>query len=718
MTVLNIDRELLSEFISEAKELLAPVDNLFLELEKKPDDLNIVNAIFRPVHTIKGNSAYFGLMGVRNLTHEMETLLDGLRKEKLSVTPRNVQLLLTGMDRLKNMLSRVEEGEDDVLDEAELDNFILKLKKEYSGESAPSKGGVKLIDALEILEEKVGAYDETALDAIIQLKEIVLSGNFEDEAISEDELCWPPVAEILEYVHRWRESEPTDGIMDVFKGKMQDLIALLEEECSEAVEAAREMISDFETLRSAMGYDELLIVSVEEKSRLINSIIVEQKGEELCQKGSGKTAEQSDNKEMSESDRSIVAADDVKNTSHKTMRVAEAQIDEFLAYVGELLVVGDMFEHLQSRIVEIAQTGGIHEEFKLANGTFKELSDKLQHSIMDLRRVPARKILQKAPRIAYDVAVASGKEIKVELFGEDLRIDKRHAELIDAPLTHMVRNSADHGIESPEERSESGKKSEGIIKIGLEQSDQEVIFTVIDDGRGLDLERIEDKAQELGIISSGQTLREQDIVDLIFTSGISTADTVTDVSGRGVGMNVVKESVEKAGGHISIKTNPGQGSQFKIVLPRTVSTQIIHGYIVDSEGQSFVLPMESVLYSANISTSKMVNIAGKGLCIEVHNNVLRCVDLHCALGGNSTDYRQKESVLIVGIEAAGEEYAMLVDNVLGIKKVVKRSIDGLEFDGMAGIVDGAALQGDGTISVILSPTELVKASGRICSDNG
>lgn len=250
------------------------------------------------------------------------------------------------------------------------------------------------------------------------------------------------------------------------------------------------------------------------------------------------------------------------------MRVSEAHIDIFLAYVGELLVLGDMFTYLQARLASSHQSGGVAADFRRANGSFATLSNNLQNSIMSIRKVPLRVLLQKVPRLVRDVVAKNGKDIHVEICGDDVEIDKSLLEVLDVPLTHMVRNAADHGIETPDEREAKGKPRQGTMRVAAEECSTDIILTITDDGKGIDAEALRAKAESLGIIARGAPMTSDDVIALLFRSRVSTAKTVTDVSGRGVGMDVVKSNVEGAGGRITVTSTPGAGSTFSGTFQR------------------------------------------------------------------------------------------------------------------------------------------------------
>lgn len=381
------------------------------------------------------------------------------------------------------------------------------------------------------------------------------------------------------------------------------------------------------------------------------------------------------------------------------MRVAESAIDTFLHYVGELVVVGDMFRHLQTRVVGTpGTTQSLAREFRRANETFTGLSNQLQRSIMSIRKVPVKPLVQKVPRLVRDLSQAIGKEIDAVTEGETVQVDKSLLDLLDAPLVHMVRNAVDHGIEPPERREAAGKSRRGAVTVSFSEAGSHIILGVSDDGAGLDLDAIRRKAESLGLIPPGAQLGEQDIVNFIFASGLSTAQKVTDISGRGVGMDVVKRAIEEAGGSISVSTTPGRGSSFRIRLPKGVTTQIVGGYLVRAGGSTYVLPLERVRETFRARPDERQTIGGRGMCIMRRGQIMHLQDLGEALSQESSPWPAR-GVPIVVVESNRRTLALAVEAVIGVQKVVIRRLAGLPPG--APMLSGAALLGDGHLALVL-----------------
>ena len=391
----------------------------------------------------------------------------------------------------------------------------------------------------------------------------------------------------------------------------------------------------------------------------------------------------------------------------KSVRVPEARIDMFLRYVGELLVVGDMFNHLQTRVRALGNTGLLARDFRRVNDTFAQLSTKLQVAIMSIRKVPLRPHLAKVPRIVRDVAVAKGKEISVEIHGEEVEVDKSLVELIDAPLTHMSRNAADHGVETPEKRLALGKPREGRVLIKIEETSRAVVLTISDDGAGLNLERIRAKGESLGLVKPGAEMTEKDLINLIFASGLSTAETVSDVSGRGVGMDVVKRMIDEAGGTIQITTKTNQGTEFRLTLPKGVTTQIVAAFLVRAGDSLVALPLERVRETFLRRGTTINNVLGGdqgvtgGQLLVRHDEALTLLNLTDVLGIPTSN----ENGTIVTIDSNNRRLALAVSEVVGVRKIVVRPLDGLPTTN--GLYLGGAMMGDGAVALIINPDALM-----------
>ena len=696
-TVFDVDSELMAGFIDEAQEGLATLDSLFVKLEAEPTNLDIINAIFRPVHTIKGNSAFFGLMKVKELAHEMETLLGLAKKEnKLVPNQSTINVLLTGVDQLKEMLARTRDGQSEIEDETCFNELIEKIISARETKGDTDALWTELFDKLEKVKTDFAELDSTyakQLDAVIAVASRLKTNkpSTDSQPDKTQVKAQPDIPEPLQKVK---------SILDQHRGErlgkaenaviLENLTALKELTSSrKAAEIMESVLDEYHRIVESDGAVEALLVE-----------LLQEKIEALVSLDDWKTASGSSKiKSIEPKPKATTEKTKPAEQARKTMRVTEDSIDNFLSHVGELIVVGEMYNYLQKTVSESDLSTKLATDFRRVNETFDNLSDNLQKSIMEIRKMPVRVVLQKVPRMVRDIAKACGKEVNVELHGEDIEIDKRLIETLDAPLTHMVRNAVDHGIEMPDSRQTSGKSRQGTVCVSVTETADDITLTISDDGKGLDLETIRAKAVELGLAKPGQELTQDQITDMIFTSGFSTAEKVTEVSGRGVGMDVVNRNIVAAKGKITIDIKAGQGTKFSIRLPKTISTQIIDGFLARLGCNCYVIPMDKVQEVFRPEPQNVSSITGKGECVLRHGELLPVIRLTDVFGNFSSSDEQGTDRIMVSASTGKKRMALCVDDVIGVQKVVLKELDGLELNSQ--LYSAAAVMGDGTVAMVL-----------------
>jgi two-component system chemotaxis sensor kinase CheA len=714
----DIDPELLAGFVDEALEGLAVLDSLFVELEAEPGNLDTISAIFRPVHTVKGNSAFFGLMKVKNLAHEMETLLDLAKQEKLVPDQAIIDILLEGVDNLKEMLARTRDGQPEVEDEAYFDELLKKVISAREGtQTAKDNAGLwqELFDKFEKAKADFAKLDSACVE---QLNEIIAlayklktdkhpgAGKPQRDQTG----AAPSIPGPLQEIRKIIDGRCDEGLSQADAGILLDNLTALanlavNQETADIVNSA---LDDYHRITGSGGTGDSLLVE-----------LLQDKTEQLLSIKQWKThPEQANNKAAKPKESSSAQKPKAAEDARKTMRVTEDSIDNFLNYVGELIAVGEMYDHLQKMVSVSQSDSNLATEFRRVNETFSDLSDNLQKSIMEVRKVSVKNLLQKIPRMVRDIASHSGKQVKVELVGEEIEVDKRLIETLDGPLTHMVRNAVDHGVETPQAREASGKPAEGTVRVAVTETADDVTLTISDDGKGLNIEAINDKAVSLGLIKPDQQLTQDQIVDMIFTSGVSTAEKITEVSGRGVGMDVVKRSITEANGKITINTEPGKGTEFMIKLPKTVSTQIITGFLVKLAGNRYVIPMDKVHEVFRPEPQQVSSVTERGLCVLRHGKLLPVVKLADILNLSSasdsfshfhmqsfSSGKQSIDGIMVAAKAGNKPMAIYVDDVIGVQKVVLKELVGLEMNSQ--FYTAAAIMGDGAVAMVLDIVRLL-----------
>jgi two-component system chemotaxis sensor kinase CheA len=375
-----------------------------------------------------------------------------------------------------------------------------------------------------------------------------------------------------------------------------------------------------------------------------------------------------------------------------------------MGFVGELIITGEVFAYLQIKLAQDPEVRQVAQEFKNANLSFGELSSNLQKSLMEVRRVPLKSVLQKLHRIVRDTSAALGKKIDFEIEGEDVQIDKSLLEGLESPLVHMVRNSVDHGVEPPDDRVAAGKPETGHILIRAAATEEQFSLAIIDDGNGLDLDAIKNKAISRGILTEegARNMPDKDAFRLIFNAGLSTAKVVTDVSGRGVGMDVVLSNITKMNGNIVVDSKLHQGSTFTILLPMTVTLTVIDGLVARIGDQYYIIPLSDVRESVKPGADQVHNIKGSQEVLNVRGELHPIVRLNQILGIYSDkvieNVTEATAVLVQG--KRGKSAAFLVDELIGQQSVVVKDL-GKEFQNIRCLAGGSIL-GDSRVGLVLS----------------
>ena len=695
---LIMDPELLAGFLDETRDQLADAQALLVSIETATDRSGQIQAIFRAAHSIKGNASFFGFLRAKTLAHTLENLLDALRSNRLSVDADVISTLLEGFDALGAAFERVRAGRAEIEDQAALDHLQARITAQVARAPATSSAldwetvRVLLGKAESALPELASAQRTLFLPLLAHLRRLDPGKPSQPSAASVT--AQDPLAALERMLAPTFEGVLPPEQAEQILRHLEELMGIATDESARAL--VRDMLEGYRTFTEAMGFDPLLREYLSERLQRFPRAVAAPAPQPASAPAIAPPPEQPLPKPL--------AAESVA----KSMRVSEAKIDTFLRYVGELLVVGDMFDHLHGRASAMAVGGppGAHrlaKDLRRASETFGELSGKLQAAIMGIRKVPIRPLLQKVPRLVRDAALVKNKECIVVLEGEAVEIDKSLVDLLDAPLTHMTRNAADHGIEAPDIRVAAGKPRVGTVTVRAVESSSSIVVTIEDDGGGLDLERIRMKAEAMGLLRAGAALSEDAICACIFAPGLSTAEQVTDISGRGVGMDVVKRAIEQAGGTIHITTRKGLGTRFQIALPKRVTTQILPGYLFRLRNQLFVVPLDRVRETFRVQDADVTTIAAEGRCIVRRGEVLPLVSLATVLGigGWSSSGR----TTAIAIEARNRRLAIEVDQVVGVQKVVIREIAGMPL--ACELIAGGALMGDGSVALILDADVLV-----------
>ncbi len=649
---MSIDMEQFHEtFFEESFEGLDIMEAGLLELEQGEIDLENINTIFRSAHSIKGGSGTFGFTAVAEFTHDMETLLDEMRNGVRDVSVTIVNILLGSVDVLRSMLNAIRDGSDIDLDNvAEMTSEIKTIlgvsnkdsvAKENTIIIAPSKGwSVGFHPYVDIMK--------TGNDTVRLLRELNLLADSVEIEINNDNL--PELSE-LDPENCYQSWEIVLNGSNISKADIEEIFAWVDDECDLKIES---LVNDE-------------YVGVERRK---------------------KTPERRQTEKR-----------DKKPAESSSIRVNISKVDELINMVGELVITQSMLSRF-----------GENEEFN-AN-TIEKLKDglsqleghtrELQESVMRIRMMPISAAFQRFPRLVHDLSATFDKKIELIMTGEGTELDKTVLEKIGDPLVHLVRNSLDHGIESPEQRLKVGKSETGTIELKAYHQGGNIVIQIKDDGAGLNRDKILSKAREKGLVSQDERLTDDQIHDLIFKPGFSTADVVSDVSGRGVGMDVVRRNIRELGGAVEVKSKTGEGSVFTIRLPLTLA--ILDGQLVGIGNETFILPVISIIESLQVKTECINAVAGNAEVYRLRDEYIPIVRLYQVFGiaPVSTDLA---SGLLVVVEAEGKKIAIYVDDLLGQQQVVIKSLE-TNFKKIEGL-SGATILGDGTVALIIDIAGLI-----------
>ncbi|MDQ8180916.1 chemotaxis protein CheA [Pelagicoccus sp. SDUM812005] len=594
------NEELLQEFHTEAVDHLSQIESAVLELEQDVTSRNAINSMFRSFHTIKGVAGFLNLVPVNRLAHEVESLMDLVRNDKLEVFTGIIDLVLAAKDTI-----------------------------------------TKLIE---------------------QITEALANGTTPNEVI--------PVSELMARA-RWAMEGP--DVWAQKTGEDSNTMAVAADEPE--LPAATEDFSDEDQSPAAPA-------AAAKASAPAATPVAQQ-----------------------EPDAKAAAAAKRKAAENATIRVNTTKLDNLMDMVGELVIV-------QSQLLESSRqdngSGSTAGDSALQRNMSQltRITKELQHTSMALRMIPVKPTFQKMGRIVRDIGAKCGKKVRFETFGEDTELDRNVVEEIGDPLVHMVRNALDHGLEADaEERRAAGKDEVGNISLKAYHQGSNIVIELADDGRGIDPDRVLAKAIANGIVSESDQLSKEEIYKLIFAPGFSTAAQITDISGRGVGMDVVKKNIEKLRGKVEIQSELGKGSTFRILLPLTMA--IVDGLVVKVGEDRFILPTTSVKVALRPDEAVLAKVQGNQEILNIRGQVIPLFRLHQHFAIPGAISNPKDATVVV-VETGGKPCGLLVDDMVSKQEVVIKSLGGM-MQGIPG-VSGGAILGDGTIALILDPASLISAA--------
>ena len=690
--------EALDIFITEARELLESFEEGLLQLEADPDDAETINAIFRSAHTLKGSSGLFGLNHLVGFAHVVETLLGHVREGTVRVTPELISVLLPCADHITRYVEAVAEGriEPSPGEAAEASGLLARLAPFEPGAAAPAEEAVPAEPAESADETPAGPRSwhlrlrlgpdclRNGMDPLSLLRYLGSLGTIDRIAVDDSALPegsdMDPETSYLTFDAELSTEAPKSEIESVFDFVREDsdirIVPRDHDEFVGRIESMpdRDRLGDVLQESGAVTPGEIDEALRIQRERTLGEGPVPI-GQVLIEEGIAPPAVV----EAALSKQRRTA--DSRSSDTQTIRIDAGRLDRLIDMVGELV---------------IAQAGvSITDHLSEAQGEVTRLIDEVRHSALALRMVPIGMTLRRFERVVRDVCVDLGKEVHLTITGGDAEMDKALVERISDPLLHLVRNSLDHGIESPDDRRKAGKPAQGQLRLNAYHDAGNIVIEVSDDGRGLDRDRILAKAVDRGLVPPGATLADPEIYDLIFEPGFSTADKVSNLSGRGVGMDVVRRNVAALRGSIEVESVRGHGATIRIRLPLTLA--IIDGFLVGVGGSSFIVPLDRVTECVEFPTDDRdrdhMNLRGE---------VLPFIRLN-QLFGLDDDGVRRQSVVVV--EQSGQRTGLVVDALLGEFQTVIKPLGPL-FSSLK-CVSGSTILGNGDVALILDVGPLV-----------
>lgn len=641
-------------FFDEAGEHIEAMESALLELESAPADAELLGAIFRAVHSIKGSGGMFGFDAVVRFAHSFETLLDEMRNGHRAVDVGVVGLLLRSSDELKRLIVAARAERSDQPDEG----LIGELEKARS--KAPASGAAIARDGggsaagpsgYRIVFEPAGDIFSTGMDPLLIIRDLAEAGRL--RAVRLDAGRLPELAAMdagacylgweLELESELRETD------------LKDMFAFVED-------GARIEITPLAGLGGGEAVREPAAVPAEPAKASRGAAVVEA----------------------------------------TTVRVASSKVDKLVDLVGELVIAHSVAGQILGSFSE-SRLGELQEAFESLERSTRELQER----VMAVRMQPVGGIFSRFPRMVRDMAASLGKKVALEIAGEETELDKGVIEHLADPLTHLVRNSIDHGMEMAGERLRAGKTEQGTVRLEAYHESGSVVVEVSDDGGGLNLERIRAKAVANGLVGPGDTLSEDEVRALIFRPGFSTAEKVSDISGRGVGLDVVRRNVEALNGSIAVTSRAGEGSRFKIKLPLTLA--ILDGLLLGVGGERYVVPLVSIRESIRPRAGDVRTLGGSLEVVMVRGQALRLVRLAELFGVEGAVSEPALGALVL-IDHDGQSAALLVDELLGQQQVVVKSLE-TNFRKVEHVM-GVTVLGDGRAALILDVMSLAGAQAR------
>lgn len=717
----NLD-QLKRTFFDECSELLQQTEAGLTDIREGHNVDEAINAVFRAVHSVKGGAGVFGFEPLVEFAHVFETVLDAVRHGKLTATPEVIDVLLMASDVLTDLVQMSRTGEAIAPDFGnDCRAALQQLMERDAGTGAnnpddnvPAPAEFEGLDFTPVRAENFD--DGTANEAVLRSFRISVAPRPDMLRQGGDPL---PLLRQLRQLGELELTAETDALPSF--DELQPDQPYIGWKGTLRTQASRAQIE--EVLAAAVPGCEVAIEEIDPAPTAADNDASFQAKETPPPAATAATAAASsapapipatERAAESAAVTGKAAETGVRSTSVKpsatTTRIELEKIDRVVNMVGELVIaqamlgqiVQDLPEHISSRFLQILDEVVHHT---------RELKD----SVMSMRAQPVSAVFQRMPRLVRELSAKTGKKVRLEMFGETTEVDRSIIERLGDPLTHIIRNSVDHGIEAPADRIAAGKPEEGVIRLAAEHRGGRIVIEISDDGAGINTERVLKKAREKGLVNENATLTDDEINNLIMMPGFSTAETISDISGRGVGMDVVRNNIQDIGGRITLKSERGRGLLIQLALPLTLA--VMDGMVIKVGQETYVMPMSAIVECLRPSRADISNLIGTRGMLKLRGNLLPLVSLADLLAIESSAAKGQDRVVI--ITEAGDErpFGIIVDELCGHQQVVIKSIE--ESYGSIPGIAAATILGNGRVAFILDVEKLseLAANMSLLADN-
>ncbi|WP_106497605.1 chemotaxis protein CheA [Lentibacillus sp. Marseille-P4043] len=676
--------EYLDVFIDESTEHLESLYKHLLELEKNPTDKTIIDEIFRAAHTLKGMSATMGYSDLANLTHKLENVFDGIRYDKIKVQTEMMDVLFDAVDHLNAMVEDIANEGDGSRNVREVVDQLERIENGEETGQAKSEQPQQQLDTAASLE-KVATLNEFELSILNESADRGFSNYEITVELREDCLLKGArvfmVFEVLEKLGEVIKSEPT--VNDLEEENFENSFTVL-------------LVSNFEQTEieeRIWKVSEINQVTVNHFS--ISAYNQEQEEQKEQKKQQAEVEQEANTPDDQNSDKQVKQK--TKGSTSKTIRVNIDRLDVLMNLFEELVIDRGRLEQISTELN--------HNDLQETVERMTRVSGDLQSIILTMRMVPIDQVFNRFPRMIRQLARDLQKNVEVEIIGAETELDRTVIDEIGDPLVHLIRNAMDHGIETPDVRKQKGKPEQGTIQLEAYHSGNHVFIEISDDGAGINRDKVLEKAIANEVVSQSQanSLTDNQVYELIMASGFSTAEKISDISGRGVGLDVVKNTIESLGGNISIDAKMDKGSTFSIQLPLTLS--IISVLLIELQQEKYAVPLSSIIETAIIHKDKIMHAHNKKV-IDFRGNVIPLVFLKDIFAVPAEDAQENDYESIVIVRKGDKLAGLVVDSFIGQQEIVLKSLGNYLTNVFA--ISGATILGDGQVALIIDCNALIK----------